>query len=146
MKEKTVYSFKPENGEYIGELIARQSPLDEEEVYLIPAYATEIEPIFEEGKITKFVNNEWVLENIPTPPEPTPPTLEERKQSLKNQLIGVRLGYLSSTDWYIAREMDEPNSYPQEIKNKRIQARQEINDIEASTTLTALNAFSTTFE
>ena len=79
MKEKTVYSFKPENGEYIGELIARQSPLDEEEVYLIPAYATEIEPIFEEGKITKFVNNEWVLENIPTPPEPTPPTLEERK-------------------------------------------------------------------
>lgn len=74
------------------------------------------------------------------------PSLSERKEQIKNQLINVRLSYLQKTDWFIAKEFDEPNSYPQEVKDKRILARQEINAIEACTTLTQLNTFSTTFE
>jgi hypothetical protein len=73
------------------------------------------------------------------------PTLEEEKQTKKGGLIAPRLFYLQKTDWFFAREFDEPNSYPQEIKTKRILARKEINDIQACTTLTALNEFSTDF-
>lgn len=66
-----------------------------------------------------------------------------KKENLKNNLISVRRSYLFSTDWYTSRAVDEPNSYPEEIKNKRILARQEINDIEACTTLAALEQFKT---
>lgn len=75
-----------------------------------------------------------------------PSPLEEKRQAKKDELIAPRLSYLQKTDWYMAREIDEPNSYPQEIKTKRILARQEINSIQACTTLAALNQFSTTFE
>ena len=64
----------------------------------------------------------------------------------KTDLIEPRSLYLKSTDWYTAREVDEPSSYPVEIKNKRILAREEINSIEACTTLAALNEFSVNFE
>ena len=74
------------------------------------------------------------------------PSLPERKEQIKNQLINSRLSYLQRTDWYVAREIDESNSYPQEVKDKRIQARQEINAINIATTLSVLNAFSITFE
>jgi hypothetical protein len=73
------------------------------------------------------------------------PTTEEKKTTKKALLIAPRLTYLQKTDWFIAKEFDEPNSYPQEVKDKRILARQEINAIEACTTLTALNEFSIDF-
>lgn len=60
--------------------------------------------------------------------------------------VNPRQQYLSSTDWYIAREADEPNSYPQAVKNKRLQARNEINEIEASTTLEEVEAYNINFE
>ena len=55
--------------------------------------------------------------------------LEEAKQ----KAIENRKVYLNSTDWYIAREADQLNSYPEEIKDKRILARTEINQIEQET-------------
>lgn len=62
------------------------------------------------------------------------------KQSDEHQIkykirngIANREAYLNSTDWYISREADQPNSYPQEIKDKRILARTEINQIEQET-------------
>jgi hypothetical protein len=63
----------------------------------------------------------------------------------KNQLISIRQTYLKNTDWYIQREADEPDTYPAEIKAKRILARQEINAIEQATTFTALNNFNVNF-
>jgi len=53
----------------------------------------------------------------------------------KRKLIADRKFYLSSTDWYIQREYDEAGTYPQEIKDKRILARAEINEIEACESL-----------
>ena len=76
-----------------------------------------------------------------TASEKTAKHILDKKEELKTP----RNSYLFLTDWYVAREIDEPNSYPQSIKDKRILARQEINNIEAATTLTALNAFNTTF-
>jgi len=86
------------------------------------------------GAVVKILNNNYTAQNIDIF------LFEEKKQSL----INVRLQYLKSTDWYTARELDEPNSYPQEIKAKRILARQEINEIEVATQKT-INNYSITF-
>lgn len=70
----------------------------------------------------------------------------EELQEAKDERTSSRSGYLSSTDWYIARESDESGSYPQAIKDKRIQARTEINEIEALTTLAEVEAYNINFE
>tara|TARA_R110000868_G_C10826001_1_gene758971 strand:+ start:597 stop:1040 length:444 start_codon:yes stop_codon:yes gene_type:complete len=142
----TVYCCNPNTSEYVGETIARQSPLDKEGVYLIPADATEKKPSFEEGKITKFINGVWVLENIPEP-EPKPiPTTEEKKAAKKIELKAPRLAYLQSTDWQAAAFIKYGRPLDIGLPAKCQLANDEINAIEACTTLTALNAFSTTFE
>ncbi|AXE33994.1 tail fiber assembly protein [Chromobacterium phragmitis] len=41
---KTVYSYHPQTGEYLGVTIADRSPLDIEEVWLLPAHSTELQP------------------------------------------------------------------------------------------------------
>jgi hypothetical protein len=89
-----IYSYNPLTFQYIGEAIARRDPLEIEERFLIPAYATKKTPIFEDDKITKFVNGEWILENKPEPePEPTPEVqLQEAKDSKKAQLLTNRKG------------------------------------------------------
>ena len=74
------------------------------------------------------------------------PSLDERRSALKYKLISVRKAFLSNTDWYVSREVDQPNSYRIDVKNKRILARKEINDIELCTTLAQLQQFSETFE
>lgn len=71
---------------------------------------------------------------------------QEKKENLRKKLIDSRLNYLTFTDWYIAREIDKPNTYPTEIKNKRNLAREEINKIESCSTLTQLNQFDEVFE
>lgn len=72
---------------------------------------------------------------------------EIKKQLLKNQLILLRKSYLTKTDWLRIKELDMPEKpCPEQIKNKRIQAWQQIDDINAATTLTALNEFSIDFE
>lgn len=73
---------------------------------------------------------------------------EPQKEILKQKqalLISSRGKYLRSTDWYLTREQDEPNSYPSEIKAKRILARREINEIEACKTLKQLNNYQLNF-
>ncbi|POA99733.1 hypothetical protein C2134_05015 [Chromobacterium sinusclupearum] len=43
-EQKTVYSYHPQTGEYLGPTQADRSPLDMEEVWLIPAFATAQQP------------------------------------------------------------------------------------------------------
>jgi len=142
---KVIFNYHPITKEYLDEVEAKRSPADIEEVYLIPAYATDIKPNLQEGKITKFVDGAWVYENIPTPPIPAKPTLEEEIAALKEKLLFPRKSYLYSTDWYTNREMDEPNSYPAEVKNRRILARQEINLINSYQTLGELSQIEVNF-
>ncbi len=66
--------------------------------------------------------------------------LDQRKQSLKNQLINIRKKYLKDTaDYYMP-------DFPQEVLGKRTLARQQIQDITNATTLTALNSFDLKFD
>lgn len=70
----------------------------------------------------------------------------ELLEEAKKVRISTRTSYLSNTDWYITREADEPNSYPQEIKDKRILARTEINQLEQpNLTLQQVEAFNIEF-
>jgi hypothetical protein len=60
-----IYNYDLENGFYIGESIADESPL-ETGVYLIPAHATEIEPPKAgKGKIAVWLNDGWELQDLP---------------------------------------------------------------------------------
>ena len=63
----------------------------------------------------------------------------------KNSLIKPREGYLKNTDWYVAREADQPNSYPTEVRNKRTQAREEMNTIQSAENLGQLDSFTINF-
>ncbi|NHJ87768.1 MAG: hypothetical protein FK734_20065 [Asgard group archaeon] len=60
-------------------------------------------------------------------------------QQTKITLINNRRNYLKSTDYYVLKEIDIPGSYPEEIKNKRILAWQEIEEIENATNIDNYN-------
>lgn len=62
---KKVYQLTID-GYYAGEAFADESP-EEPGVFHIPAYCIEVEPPkVEEGKILRFVNNEWMQEDLPS--------------------------------------------------------------------------------
>lgn len=84
-------------------------------------------------------------------PRPTWDQIEEKREvveieNLKNQLINSRRSYLSSTDWYVLKEFDIPNSYPEEIRNRRIEIWQEIDEINNAQSLESLGEFDLTVE
>lgn len=61
------------------------------EVWLLPANCTWEEPLEEkEGYKIKWNGEAWEYEEIPVPPEPEPPTLEEVKEQKISELKGIR--------------------------------------------------------
>ena len=56
----------------------------------------------------------------------------ERQEKIYGRII-----YLASTDWELIKSVDIDVEYSQEIKDKRILARQEINEIEIATDLSS---------
>lgn len=63
MQQKTVYSFHPQTGEYLGPTQADRSPLDLDEVWLIPAYSTEQQPPQAgEHQAAVFRDGKWSLQ------------------------------------------------------------------------------------
>lgn len=85
----------------------------------------------------------WIADGEIIGPEFT--TLE-KIDNLRQTLIDSRKKYLLDTDFRVLRFVDEGANYPDEIKAKRIQARQEINLIGAATTITSLNKINKVFE
>ncbi|MEO4028367.1 tail fiber assembly protein [Chromobacterium vaccinii] len=62
-QQKNVYSYHPQSGEYLGLVLADRSPLDVEEVWLIPAFATEQQPPQTGNRqIAVYFNKEWALQ------------------------------------------------------------------------------------
>ena len=134
---KLYYNYSSE-GYYISSREARENPLEPKikgkKVYLLPAFATfEEPPAEEEGKKIRWNQSEWINEDIPIEPVEPEPTAEELLETAIEQAVSNREIYISKTDKYALREIDEPNTYPQEIKDKRILARTEINQIEQET-------------
>jgi hypothetical protein len=73
-----------------------------------------------------------------------PISTEEKKQRLKQQLLISRQSYLTKTFQEAFEYLEEGIEYPN--KKKRTQAKQEIKEIEAATTLTVLNKFNINLE
>tara|TARA_R110002167_G_C12697964_1_gene653082 strand:+ start:1114 stop:1539 length:426 start_codon:yes stop_codon:yes gene_type:complete len=68
--------------------------------------------------------------------------LEEAKSSRR----ASRKQYLVGTDYYLLQEIDEPNTYPPEVKAKRILARKERREIKEATTLEQVQSYNEIFE
>ncbi|UTH76113.1 tail fiber assembly protein [Chromobacterium sp. IIBBL 290-4] len=61
-EQKTVYSYHPQTGEYLGPMQADRSPLEMEEVWLIPAFATAQPPLQTgERQVVVFHDDTWSL-------------------------------------------------------------------------------------
>ncbi|MDF0605981.1 tail fiber assembly protein [Neisseriaceae bacterium TC5R-5] len=61
--QKTVYAYHPQTGEYLGETVADHSPLEQNEVWLIPAHATELAPpLVMEQEVAVFEDGAWKLQ------------------------------------------------------------------------------------
>ena len=91
-----MYAYKyDENKYYAGQQECQLDPLETElaghDVWLLPADCTWEEPLEEKEEYKIKWNGEaWEYEEIPVPPEPEPPTLEEVKEQKINELKGVR--------------------------------------------------------
>ena len=84
-----------ENKYYAGTQECQLDPLETKlaghDVWLLPADCTWKEPIEEkEGYKIKWNGEAWEYEEIPVPPEPEPPTLEEVKAQKINELKSIR--------------------------------------------------------
>lgn len=79
-----IYHYHPDTNQLIAAGQADPSPL-EPGGWLIPAYATNIEPPeAQQGKTIHFVDRAWVYQDTPVPPPelpPKPPTPEQLQQS-----------------------------------------------------------------
>ena len=62
-------------------------------------------------------------------------------ENLKNELIFKRESQLASTDWYASRFIKRGVAIPQSVIDQDKQIAQEINEIEACTTLKQLEKF-----
>ena len=61
------------------------------DVWLLPANCTWAEPLTDkEGYKIKWNGEAWEYEEIPVPPDPEPPTLEEVKEQKINELKSIR--------------------------------------------------------
>lgn len=91
-----MYAYKyDENKYYAGQQECQIDPLESKKqghpVYLLPADCTWEEPLEEkEGYKIKWNGEAWEYEEIPVPPEPEPPTLEEVKEQKINELKSIR--------------------------------------------------------
>ena len=107
-----MYAYKyDENKYYAGQQECQIDPLESKKqghpVYLLPADCTWEEPLEEkEGYKVKWNGEEWEYEEIPVPPEPEPPTLEEVKEQKINGLKSIRDAKEVEPVLYAARKFD----------------------------------------
>ena len=141
MATKLIYHFDHE-GYYTQSQQAELDPLESQlkatDIYLLPAHSTftEMNLVPVNNKKIKWSGHSWIYENIPPIESEPEPTEQEIIDQLKNTAMQIRKAYLTSTDWYVLREYDQASSYPSNIKNERILAREQINQIEQVNNLT----------
>lgn len=119
-----IFNYDANNGLLLGESMADQSPL-EDGVFLVPANATEIEPLAnQEGKTIHFEGGQWVYKDIPVElpkEEPIPPVLTYAElraaeyPPITDYLDGVVKGDQAQIDKYIADCQAVKAKYPKGI-------------------------------
>jgi len=89
-----IYHYDRATGEYLGSTPAQIDPMatkrEGKEVYLLPAYATDIPPLDpKEGFTQVFIDGKWVYAEIIVPEQEPEPvfTPEEIQEAMKRQAI-----------------------------------------------------------
>ena len=60
-----IYSYNPTTGQYVGQGIAQQDPLESAVSYLMPTNSTSIAPDLETGQISSWNGTVWINNPIP---------------------------------------------------------------------------------
>ena len=150
---KKIYNYD-NNGYYTLTNEANIDPLESKKrnknIYLLPKNATFAKVLpSKKDKLIKWNknNSEWFYEDILENQKKNEvnETEEEKTKRLRSNALSVRLSYLQSTDWYVLREYDQPDSYPTEVKKRRILARNQINEIEKILTLEEANSIAVNY-
>ena len=89
------YIYDEETKYYVGQQECQLDPLESKiaghDVWLLPANCTWEEPLDDkEGYKVKWNGSSWEYEEIPIPPEPEPPTLDEVKEKKIIELKTIR--------------------------------------------------------
>jgi len=144
-----VYNYDSQTGEFLGESLARENPLELGK-YLIPAHATTKKPNdYKRGFVSVFKNNEWIrVEDIRgswynmrekvevtsldhditgLTKNPEPPTIEEFADTTRAE----RDRLIESVRWRIERHSDELalNIEPTEALEPLLQYTQDLRDV-----------------
>lgn len=83
-----IFNYDQETGEFLGESVADESPL-EPGVYLLPACSTDIAPPLQSANQRAiFQAGAWLVVDIPQPPAPPVPTAAEIAASRKAEILG----------------------------------------------------------
>jgi len=115
--EKIAYQCD-ENGYYLGEVVADESPL-EPGVFLIPGGCVERmppEPV--KGKIARHTGKKWVMEDVP---EPSTPSREELEQIVMAQRQSAYR--LESDPLYMEWQYDQTEESEQAWRDKVAQIK-----------------------
>lgn len=141
-----IYHFNPVSGDFVGQGIADESPL-EEGVFLIPAHATkQVPPIVPDGSRAVFNGSSWVVEIIPpvptpdVPPEPLPTVLtcspwQIRKALNATGLRGAVEAAVATADqttkdaWEFAQEFRRDNPLIAAVASALGKTEAEIDDL-----------------
>lgn len=118
-----IYHYDPTTLVFLTTGTADSSPL-EDDVYLIPAHATELAPpdFDPSSHFCRFVDDAWQLEAIPLPepePVPAPPTLEQLKATRITEINGdcekaiaeITAGYPASEVLSWSKQETEARAY-----------------------------------
>lgn len=86
-----IFHFHPDSLQLLGADVADQDPRDSSN-WLIPAYATSIEPpVTQEGRTIHFVDGAWVYQEIPVPQPDLPPESPTPEELQRNFSAAIQL-------------------------------------------------------
>ncbi len=118
-----VYAYNQNTGEFVGTDTAFPDPLTPGN-FLIPAGATQVAPPpFLAGHITKYVNGEWVQEEVVKPiPTPIQPNSEDELALIARRERNIKL---AESDWtqltdvpsWVASNLEDWQTYRQALRD-----------------------------
>lgn len=110
MKELKVYGFNSESGEYTGEQVAFESPV-EPGVYLLPANTTGFEPPkFKKNKVRVWDGQKWEYADGPKKAASKIPAQPQTAEEKAAVLRYIRNKKLAVTDWTQLKDVPEATS------------------------------------